>query len=107
MLSTSDWTTEDGNYNYVQLFNSVVALFETDPKDAWAVETLKWYQEYVISSSSPSARVLNPILSGVFGSANTETSSGSSDSDDEESEAAAILARRAARRTSASSSESG
>ncbi|KAJ7119056.1 hypothetical protein C8R44DRAFT_878566 [Mycena epipterygia] len=82
ILSTSDWTAKDGSYDYVKLFNSVVALFETDPTDAWAVDTLKWYQE------------------GVFGSGDAAlASSGSSDSDNEDSEAAAILARRAARRT--------
>ncbi|KAJ7115176.1 hypothetical protein C8R44DRAFT_794206 [Mycena epipterygia] len=88
MLSTSDWTTKDGNYNYVKLFDSIVALFETDPTDAWVVDTLKFLQ------------------AAVFGSGNAESASGSSDSDDEESEAAAILARCAACRTAASDSES-
>ncbi|KAJ7120188.1 hypothetical protein C8R44DRAFT_877638 [Mycena epipterygia] len=82
ILLTSDWTAKDGSYDNVKLFNSVVALFKTDPTDAWAVDTLKWYQE------------------GVFGSGDAAlASSGSSDSDDEDSEAATILARRAARRT--------
>ncbi|KAJ7146244.1 hypothetical protein C8R44DRAFT_845460 [Mycena epipterygia] len=88
MLSTSDWATKDGNYNYVKLFDSIVALFETDPTDAWVVDTVKFLQ------------------AGMFGSGNAESASGSSDSDDEESEAAAILARRAARRTPASDPES-
>ncbi|KAJ7107943.1 hypothetical protein C8R44DRAFT_744514 [Mycena epipterygia] len=58
------------------------------PTDAWAVDIWKWYQEYVISSFSPSARMLKmlrerkhfPNIESVW-------------------EAATILARRAARHT--------
>ncbi len=45
MLSTSEWTSRDGNYDYEQLFKNILELF-TDPEDQhWATETLKWFQE--------------------------------------------------------------
>ncbi|KAJ6478899.1 hypothetical protein C8R45DRAFT_833021 [Mycena sanguinolenta] len=46
MLSTSDWTTRDGQYNYETLFDNVLELFEA-PMDEWARDTLAWYQRRV------------------------------------------------------------
>ncbi|KAJ6591882.1 hypothetical protein B0H10DRAFT_2233202 [Mycena sp. CBHHK59/15] len=84
MLSTSDWATKDGPYNYDKLFKSIVKLFE-DPTDSWVIETLDWYQK------------------GVFG-CGTGPASDAEASDDDESEMAGILARRTARRSAASNS---
>ncbi|KAJ7119212.1 hypothetical protein C8R43DRAFT_1137099 [Mycena crocata] len=76
MISTSDWGTKDGKYNYERLFESVVALFETNPTSPWVVETLEWYQK------------------SVFGSMSSSGSSESDDEDESESEADTILAAR-------------
>jgi hypothetical protein len=51
MLSTSDWTSKDGSYDYEKMFDSIVDLFETDPTDPWVVETLEWLQRCVPVSS--------------------------------------------------------
>jgi hypothetical protein len=45
ILSTSDWDTLDGLFNYEDMFEAIFALFKTNPQDPWAVETLAWYQE--------------------------------------------------------------
>ncbi|KAF7335684.1 GLOBIN domain-containing protein [Mycena venus] len=91
MLSTSDWTSRDGKYNYEDLFDNVLELFE-DPTDTWAIETLGWFQK------------------GVFGGAKvsgSDNGDNNDDSDDSDSEMATIRARRRAARSSESSSESG
>ncbi|KAF7372526.1 hypothetical protein MVEN_00114700 [Mycena venus] len=84
-ISVSDWTPKEGSYNYETMFNNIVLLFEADPTDPWAIETLEWLQN------------------GVFGGA--DASDNESDSDDEDASAAAtILAKRAARRAEAPAS---
>ena len=45
LSSCNTWTATDGKYNAEKLFNMVVTLFETDPEDAWCIETLKWWEE--------------------------------------------------------------
>ncbi|KAK7013427.1 hypothetical protein R3P38DRAFT_3575790 [Favolaschia claudopus] len=79
MISTSDWADKDGSYKYEKMFDNVILLFESDPTDKWAVETLAWCQR------------------GVFGSGEQEDDD---DSDDEpvESPGTILRARRAARR---------
>ncbi|KAF7341461.1 GLOBIN domain-containing protein [Mycena venus] len=91
MLSTSDWTSRDGKYNYEDLFDNILELFE-DPTDTWAIETLGWFQK------------------GVFGGAKvsgSDNGDNNDDSDDSDSEMATIRARRRAACSSESSSESG
>jgi hypothetical protein len=46
MIGAKDWTERDGSYNYEDLFDAILRLFE-DPDSPWAKETLQWYQEYV------------------------------------------------------------
>ncbi|KAF7371651.1 hypothetical protein MVEN_00020900 [Mycena venus] len=85
MLSTSDWTSCDVKYNYEDLFDNVLELFE-DPTDTWAIYTLGWFQK------------------GVFGGAKVsglDNGDNDDDSDDSDSEMAT------AARSSESSSESG
>ncbi|KAJ7029924.1 hypothetical protein C8F04DRAFT_1398203 [Mycena alexandri] len=74
MISTSDWTSKDGAYNYEHMFKSVIKLFEKKD-DAWVTDTLAFYQR-------------------VFGSLDG--------SGDDESDISAILALRTSRNTPAS-----
>ncbi|KAJ7353644.1 hypothetical protein DFH08DRAFT_805162 [Mycena albidolilacea] len=46
MLGTKEWVPRDGSYNYIKVFNHIVALFAI-PSNPWAKETLKWYQHEV------------------------------------------------------------
>ena len=48
LSSIESWYFEDGEFNYETFFDNIVDLFETDDKDPWVVETLKWWQEYVL-----------------------------------------------------------
>ena len=48
LSSVESWYFEDGEFNYETFFDNIVDLFETDDKDPWVVETLKWWQEYVL-----------------------------------------------------------
>ncbi|KAJ7939745.1 hypothetical protein B0H13DRAFT_2300450 [Mycena leptocephala] len=78
ILSTSDWDTLDGRFNYEDMSEAILSLFRTNPQDPWAVETLAWYQE----------QVFGPLAgSSVAGSAPRASKNA----------AAAILARRAMR----------
>ncbi|KAJ7756674.1 hypothetical protein B0H16DRAFT_1538682 [Mycena metata] len=82
MISTSDWTSKDGAYNYERMFKSVIKLFEKKD-DAWVTDTLAFYQRQVFGS--------------LDGSGDE-----SSDEDDDESDVSAILALRTSRNTPAS-----
>ncbi|KAK6997152.1 hypothetical protein R3P38DRAFT_2563754, partial [Favolaschia claudopus] len=87
MISTSEWTEKDGSYKYDKMFDNVLALFEADETDAWAVETLEWLQN------------------GVFGVADDD-SDDSGDEEGAESPATRVRNHRAARRAAASSPSS-
>ncbi|KAF8212300.1 hypothetical protein K438DRAFT_1800005 [Mycena galopus ATCC 62051] len=52
MLSTTDWTADDEQFDYCIFFDSIVQLFEDDPTDPWAVETLAWFQNEIFGSAS-------------------------------------------------------
>ena len=41
-----EWGEVDGNFNQKRFFESIVGLFEEDPEDEWAVDTLKWWDKY-------------------------------------------------------------
>ncbi|KAJ7032121.1 hypothetical protein C8F04DRAFT_668433 [Mycena alexandri] len=43
VISTSDWTSKDGAYNYERMFKSAIKLFEKKD-DAWVTDTLAFYQ---------------------------------------------------------------
>lgn len=45
--SSSTWSVLDGTFNAKRVFYDIVKLFETDPGDAWCVETLKWWDQWV------------------------------------------------------------
>jgi hypothetical protein len=47
MISSSEWTRKDGEYDYVKMFDKVVKLFTDHPTDPWAIETLDWYTKCV------------------------------------------------------------
>ncbi|KAJ7222725.1 hypothetical protein B0H12DRAFT_1241080 [Mycena haematopus] len=66
LLSTSDWTIKDGSYDYEAMFNNIVLLFEADPTDPWAVETLEW------------------LTKGVFGGGDASDDENGSGSDNDE-----------------------
>jgi hypothetical protein len=52
MISASEWTRKDGDYDYVKMFDKVVKLFTDHPTDPWAIETLDWYTKCVLLSTS-------------------------------------------------------
>ncbi|KAF8881882.1 hypothetical protein BD779DRAFT_1445162 [Infundibulicybe gibba] len=45
LSSAPKWSVIDGNFSLEELFYNIVELFENDPKDAWAVETLEWWKK--------------------------------------------------------------
>ncbi|KAJ7191497.1 hypothetical protein GGX14DRAFT_578944 [Mycena pura] len=58
MLSNDNWSESDGDFDYEQLFNSVVAILRPDPATpagvrAWAKETLQWLQDQTFGSYKP------------------------------------------------------
>ncbi|KAJ7077955.1 hypothetical protein C8R44DRAFT_896104 [Mycena epipterygia] len=69
MLSTAEWKSRDGAYDYEALFTSIVNLFE-DPEDPWAKDTLAWYQRMVFDgvtnhlqpTSEPTASASSTVL---------------------------------------------
>ncbi|KAJ7115218.1 hypothetical protein C8R44DRAFT_928204 [Mycena epipterygia] len=80
MLSTAEWKSRDGAYDYEALFTSIVNLFE-DPEDPWAKDTLAWYQRMVFDGVTNHSQPMSE-----------PTASASS----------TVLAQRAARRAAAS-----
>ena len=40
-----EWGELDGDFNQKHFFDNVVLLFEMDPKDPWAIETLAWWDK--------------------------------------------------------------
>ncbi|KAJ7849746.1 hypothetical protein B0H13DRAFT_2402198 [Mycena leptocephala] len=61
ILSTSDWDTLDGLFNYEDMLEAILALFKTNPQDPWAVETLAWYQESSVLSPAPRQPAPPPV----------------------------------------------
>ncbi|KAJ7862974.1 hypothetical protein B0H13DRAFT_2565871 [Mycena leptocephala] len=61
ILSTSDWDTLDGLFNYEDMLEAILALFKTNPQDPWAVETLAWYQESSVLSPAPRRPAPPPV----------------------------------------------
>jgi hypothetical protein len=46
LLSTmEEWGELDGDFHQKRFFDNIVSLFEMDPKDPWAVETLAWWDK--------------------------------------------------------------
>ncbi|KAJ7213666.1 hypothetical protein C8J57DRAFT_1538711 [Mycena rebaudengoi] len=84
MISASEWTRKDGDYDYVKMFDKVVKLFTDHPTDPWAIETLDWYTKNVFGTQRN-------------GSSSTGANDGSDDDDDIDSDDEAINAQRIAR----------
>ncbi|KAJ7055448.1 hypothetical protein C8F01DRAFT_1258693 [Mycena amicta] len=82
MMSKSDWTLKDGNYDYTRLFALVLDVFAEEDLVDWSQETLAWLQSEVFGT-----------ISAPASSPNT-----SNDDDDEDDE---IAVQRRARRTAA------
>jgi hypothetical protein len=40
-----EWGELDGDFHQKRFFDNIVSLFEMDPKDPWAVETLAWWDK--------------------------------------------------------------
>ncbi|KAJ6525177.1 hypothetical protein B0H19DRAFT_1276257 [Mycena capillaripes] len=51
MIGTSDWVTRDGSYDFEDLFDRIVTLFE-DVEDPWVKETLGWLQNQVFGDAA-------------------------------------------------------
>ncbi|KAK0488043.1 hypothetical protein EDD18DRAFT_1081952 [Armillaria luteobubalina] len=48
VLSSKDgWTEQDGAFDMMTFYNSIVALFESFPDDEWCLHTLAWWNKYV------------------------------------------------------------
>ena len=45
MLHGKGWTIDDGAFEYVTFYQNIVRMFESDPDDEWARETLEWWNE--------------------------------------------------------------
>ncbi|KAJ7191412.1 hypothetical protein GGX14DRAFT_578994 [Mycena pura] len=57
-LSNDNWSETDGDFDYEELFKSVVAILTPDPATpagvrAWAKETLQWLQDQTFGSYTP------------------------------------------------------
>ncbi len=44
----SQWSSSHDLFNLEEFYDTIVATFEKDPKDPWVVETLEWWNEYVV-----------------------------------------------------------
>ncbi|KAG6851912.1 hypothetical protein C0991_005040, partial [Blastosporella zonata] len=53
LSSCARWDIKDGKFNLQSLFNNIVALFESAPKDPWVVETLNWWNEQLPDLKAP------------------------------------------------------
>ena len=47
LSSMSQWGSSDNLFNIQLFYDTIVEMFERDPKDSWVVDTLKWWNEYV------------------------------------------------------------
>jgi hypothetical protein len=41
----SQWGSFDNIFNLQEFYNTIVAMFETDPQDPWVKATLEWWNE--------------------------------------------------------------
>ncbi|KAJ7061387.1 hypothetical protein C8F01DRAFT_987671, partial [Mycena amicta] len=87
MLSKTDWTWEDGNFDYTKFFSLIVSIFADEDLVDWSRETLAWLQSQVFGS-----------LSG--------SSSGPTSNDDKDEDEDDITVQCRARHTSAVSGDS-
>jgi len=44
-LRGKGWTVDDGAFEYGVFYQNIVRMFESDPDDEWAKETLDWWNE--------------------------------------------------------------
>lgn len=44
-LRGKGWTVDDGAFEYGVFYHNIVRMFESDPDDDWAKETLAWWNE--------------------------------------------------------------
>ncbi|KAJ7071615.1 hypothetical protein C8F01DRAFT_1111242 [Mycena amicta] len=79
MLSKSDWTSQDGSYDYTKLFALVLEIFAEEDLTDWSRETLAWLQ------------------SEVFGTLSAPSSSPSNNSNDDDDDDEITVQRRARR----------
>ncbi|KAJ7049064.1 hypothetical protein C8F01DRAFT_1186064 [Mycena amicta] len=79
MLSKSDWTSQDGSYDYTKLFALVLEIFAEEDLTDWSRETLAWLQ------------------SEVFGTLSAPSSSPSNNSNDDDDDDEISVQRRARR----------
>jgi hypothetical protein len=42
------WNSTHDLFDLHDFYNTIVATFEMNPDDPWVVETLEWWNEYVI-----------------------------------------------------------
>ncbi len=47
LSSMSQWGSSDNLFNIQLFYDTIVEMFERDPKDSWVVDTLEWCNEYV------------------------------------------------------------
>lgn len=45
MCGQDDWRADDGKFDKEEFFETIVHLFEHDPKDIWCIETLAWWNK--------------------------------------------------------------
>jgi hypothetical protein len=48
----NSWSTVDGHFDLHTFYDNIVALFETNPRSPWVVETLNWWNTYVFPQKS-------------------------------------------------------
>jgi hypothetical protein len=44
----SQWKSNDNLFSLHGFYNNIVALFEQDPQDPWVIDTLEWWNGYVL-----------------------------------------------------------
>lgn len=49
LSNLNSWSTVDGHFDLHTFYDNIVALFETNPRSRWVVETLNWWNAYVFS----------------------------------------------------------
>lgn len=45
----TQWKSYDNLFSLQRFYDSIVALFELDPQDPWVIDTLEWWDGYVLS----------------------------------------------------------
>jgi hypothetical protein len=44
------WDSSDNLFNLQLFYDTIVEMFKRNPKDSWVVDTLEWWNEYVLCS---------------------------------------------------------